>query len=591
MAHHRPGTTAWIVCAVAAALAGVARGEVERVGTESGSGITIEIEGWAGINTPATGRRTGLIPLDVSITNDSPATRTWTFAPDSSFGSRRAPVPSASLTVPEGGTGRTTLFVEVDEQGDLYLTVKGHGVTNGEQMLRVESPSERWARLSDQQASLGPSVGQSREVLASRAGRPTDLDVTPLDMTRAPGDWRGWSAFHTIVITAAEWRALPAAARKAALDWTLLGGRLVVLTKPDEEPPAGLLPGRRQDREAVRGGKAIVAPWTDERIPPGQITRYGGEFAAVDMYINDSTADDVRYGFPRDGWFTTLTKRFGPRTLPVTPILLFLAVFGLVAGPLNVWVLAGRGRRSRMFWTTPAISLAATALLLALIFLRDGVGGEGVRRVLAILDPDRATMGVIQEQFSRTGVLLGSSFPIREPSWMHPIGKKRNDVPLVENDGAVRSGGWFRSRSDQAFVLQAARPSRARIEFQPPAAASAAPSIVSSVEVPLRRAFVIDDDGRYWRADDIGTGERKALQPAERADFERWFGEFTADAGPVRRRALDNVKAGRGRAFAEADRPARLAIETLGSIRWVDDRALVVCPVTTETQAATEPAP
>jgi hypothetical protein len=131
-------------------------------------------------------------------------------------------------------------------------------------------------------------------------------------------------------------------------------------------------------------------------------------------------------------------------------------------------VFAGRGRPSRIFWTTPVISLVATAFLLGLMFFRDGVGGSGARRTLVLLDPDRNSMAVLQEQFSRTGILLGRSFPIREPSWMLPqptdtfamstTGMSRSAGSFIEVNDERRTGDWFSSRSDQAFTLQAVRP-------------------------------------------------------------------------------------------------------------------------------------
>jgi len=583
--YRRRHSAQWFACVVAASIGGVARAEVERVGTDPASGITIEIEGWAGIRTPATGREAGLVPLDVTITNLSPADHAWTIGPDERFGSPRGPLPAATIAVPAGGTGRATFYVDVDRGGDTYLAVKGHAVSGGMSLVSVASrpsppnPSSEadWRRTY---------VGQSKRVLAARAGTTADRDAVPLDMSRAPRDWRGWAAFQTILVTDAEWRALPADARKAALEWITLGGRLVVFATPGGEPLAGLPTGGLGDGGPFRVGEATIVWHDGAPITEQEIARHNVGRPRIDAYASEvSGLDDD--GLPGGGpaqiggyGFANLIALFGPRTLPVAAILAFLAVFGLVAGPLNVMVIAGPGRRSRMFWTTPAISLVATAFLLGLMFLRDGVGGAGARRVLTILDPAASTTAVIQEQFSRTGVLLGSTFPVREPSWMHPLADTADGEPLVEVDGAARSGGWFRSRSDQAYLLEAVRPSRARIEFVARDGAAGLPAVVSSVDVPLRRVFVIDDEGLYWQTIDVGTGERKALQPTDRANFDQWLKDHTDDAGPVRQHAIDRARNRRGCAFAETDRPGRLAIDTLGSIRWIDDLGLIVCPVT-----------
>jgi len=582
----RPWTT--LVACLAVAWTGItARAEVERVNTEPGSGITIEIEGWAGIGTPASGRDTGLVPLEVTITNASPAAHVWTIGPDERFGRHNRPLPTATLAVPAGGTGRTTLFIAVDLIGSQMLAVQGHAVVGGASLVNL---SENPMPGSDPEeiAAFRVARGQSKRVLAARAGRPADVTYVPLDMARAPTDWRGWSAFRKVLLTADEWAAMSAGGRKAALEWVSLGGHLVVFAAQRDEPRADLPAGLHGGGKWFAGEVKLVS-WDGTVITEETMSAVGvgpnGMSASLATYHGQSDGIPMHgrgYGMVHDsGWapgFGALADMFGPRTLPVAAILAFLAVFGIVAGPLNVMVFAGPGRRARMFWTTPAISLAATIFLLALMFLRDGVGGAGARRVLAMLDPARNSMAVVQEQFSRTGVLFGSSFPIREPAWMHPLMDVGGDEPLVEIDGATRSGGWFRSRSDQAYVVEAVRPSRARIEFVPRPDAAGLPAVVSSVEVPLRRVFVIDAEGLFWQGLDVGTGEKKPLQPADAADYDTWFDGLVADAGPLRKQALVAVRGLRGHAFAESDRPAKVAVQTLPAIRWIDDRAVFVCP-------------
>ena len=47
-----------------------------------------------------------------------------------------------------------------------------------------------------------------------------------------------------------------------------------------------------------------------------------------------------------------------------------------------------------------------------------------------------------------------------------------------------------------------------------------------------------------------------------------------------RNAALEAVRDRRGHAYAEASEAAAVAVETLGSIRWIDDKAVFVGPVT-----------
>jgi len=88
----------------------------------------------------------------------------------------------------------------------------------------------------------------------------------------------------------------------------------------------------------------------------------------------------------------------------------FILIFALVVGPLNLFVFASGKNRPRLFWTTPLISLIGAGLLAALMIVQDGFGGTGARTTLAVLLPQDKKMAVIQEQVSRTGILLGQPF-------------------------------------------------------------------------------------------------------------------------------------------------------------------------------------
>ena len=579
---------------LALALAAVGRAEVEVLHTDPASGIKVEVEGWTGLGTPANGREVGLIPVTVTITNGSPADHAWTVTPDRMWsygGYAAAAMPSARVAVPAGATGRATLFIgsPIGFAGHEMFQVSGHGVSSSFHVDRSQSK----ARYGGSSVSTMLESGISKEVQAAQ-GSPFakyTLWGNPLDMTRATEDWRGWSAFRNLLLTEAEWRGLAGGARKALQDWVATGGRAGVLVADravERLDGMGLPKAGPDGRRRIGAGEVVVVPWDGQVLQAAEVGKFlgGGRRSTQELLeayhpASSGNIGDMS-GVVAGGWepgFGRLFDRFGVRSLPVVPILAFLAVFGLVAGPLNVMVLAGKGRRSRIFWTTPLISLAATGFLLALMFLRDGVGGVGARRVLGLIAPEQTVMAVIQEEFSRTGVLLGTAFPIAEPAWLQPLGHRDSQTELLEIDGRTRQGDWFRSRSDQAVLAAAGRPSRARIEVRGGAEGRPA-EVISSIEVPLERVFIIDEDGNYWTADDVGTGEKKTLAASDAAAYARWCDTLAADAGPVRRAAFDAVRNLRGHAYATSRQAQRVAVATLGSIRWADERADFAGPFT-----------
>jgi hypothetical protein len=563
---------------VGASLAAASRAEIETIATESGSRVAIEVEGWTGLHSVTTGRDAGLIPVTVTITNGTTAEHTWSVASDERFGRLPGVSPSARITVPAGGTAKTTLFVgcAVDGGGHSQLRVSGYAVND---TVFID------CRAAEQSGSGSTAMfpsGLSKDVQAAQgdAFEHFTLSGNPLDMTRAPEDWRGWSAFRSMLMAEGEWRSLAGGRRKAMLDWISTGGRVGVLVKeptPERLDGMGIPASGPDTRRRLGAGEVVVVPWDGKTLSAQAVNafRAGGRSSTATLLENYQPEGGAGW----DDGFGRLAYVFGDRSLPVGWILGFLTLFGIVAGPVNVMVLAGKGRRSRMFWTTPLISLAATVFLLLLMFMRDGVGGAGARRVLGLLAPEQNTMSIIQEQFSRTGVLLGSSFPILEPSWLEPIDKRDWNDRFAEVNGRTRQGDWFRSRSDQAYLAVAVRPSRARLEVVG-GADDTPPAVLSSIEVPLDKVFVIDEEGRYWTAEGVGTGQKKPLQASDAETYQRWFESLLADAGAVRRDALDPLRNIRGHAYASSSEAGKVAVKTLGAIRWVDERADFVGPFT-----------
>lgn len=278
--------------------------------------------------------------------------------------------------------------------------------------------------------------------------------------------------------------------------------------------------------------------------------------------------------------------------MQMTLMVLFMVVFAVLVGPVNLFVFAGPTRRHRLFWTTPLLSVAGSLVLLLIMFFSDGTGGSGVRLSVGVMVPELDRVIVRQEQICRTGVLLASAFPVAEPSMMTQLVLKRSrnsvfdteEHLMLHEDATQRSGDWFRSRSVQAHALQTVRASRGEVRFR---ASGETPSVVSSLEVPLSRVWVVDEKGDTWIASDVGPGERKNLQKSATPFAQLVWSERALPplAGPLLKDALAEVQRLKaGYVIAEVERAAvsRLAVATLDSIQWNEDHAFIVGPYVVE---------
>jgi len=575
--------------------------------------ISVEATGWLGVTriNPAVGN--GVVPVTLRVVNGGTRPGVVTVAADDGGWSTGQSVvlPRTEIRVPAGETVAKTLFIdpgmslESNASSPTQTPIIQFNSRNSGQRVDVRI-AFNWAFNA---LAAGASVGvpapdgtppdapqeqaTARRVYTAAANaalRPEGAAWPPatgpaeaiIDLAAAPDDWRGYTALREIVITDDDWTTIPAGTRRALEAWVGLGGLLLVVTDQGDAERLerlGLPRASGDGRRRVGAGEVMV-------VPPDEATWNA-------LHGRGGPVADARPPAIRPGvWWSpsSFGSRAGlaPRTIPFIPILVFLGAFALLAGPFNIMVLAGKGRPARIFWTTPVISLGATAALLALMFLRDGVGGDGARQTLALLDPDRNAAYVLQQQVSRTGVLLGNACPIRETSWMHPVANagdgststlRQGTSRYAEVDDTRRTGAWFQSRSDQTYTLQTVRSSRGRLAL---AGTPDAPEIVSSIDTPLSRVVLLDAAGKAWRCESLGTGERKALSPATPLDLDAVRRELSTDASPDMSVAVDRLFGVPGVAWAEAAAPAEVAIATLDAIRWKHDKAWFVAPLDAE---------
>lgn len=251
-----------------------------------------------------------------------------------------------------------------------------------------------------------------------------------------------------------------------------------------------------------------------------------------------------------------------------------------MVGPINLFVFAKKGERHRLFITTPLISLAASLLLIITIIIQDGFGGKGHRLLLMEVRADENKAYIIQEQVSRTGVLLKNSFETSESTLISPVVlaqsrwtrvtdsyKSSNSYTVnLGKKGLKAEGDWFQSRSVHGHLLQTLRPSRGKISLlnQSP---SQAPTLTSSFDFDLDTVFYQDPDSVWWKSDTLPKAKPTAFKASSREEFNLWFKKHQA-------RFVKNQSDKMKLLTLQADRfytftPHAKATETYSGIKWL----------------------
>ena len=413
-----------------------------------------------------------------------------------------------------------------------------------------------------------------------------------------PEDWRGLSGFDALMITMPEWLSLKPGQRLAVTQWVRLGGQLDVYASADGVASALGIPTDAQHQ--VSNGKAQVLPWNGSNLG-AQVTvdRYWDidkrEHALCSGYSSHSGGSPATRK-PQWG----LLKSLGTRSFASWQAIVFLVIFGILVGPVNLFVLAPQGKRHKLFFTTPLLSVGASLLMVAVFLLQDGIGGIGARLVVIHVVPEEAAAYITQEQASRAGMLLGSGFELKQPALIEPLAlpempwvklnnTKNSQSAKLSQEGSQRGGNYFQSRAEQGQILHAVISTRARLELKGGLPADAAPEIISALSFTLDTLFYVDARGLVWRAEQpLGAGQQvKLVHSDEYALKQSWSEIARLSEGRITqpinhttaRSTFFTPTTARSTFFATASQAPGFTLDTLPSIRWNQDHVALFGPV------------
>ena len=395
-------------------------------------------------------------------------------------------------------------------------------------------------------------------------------------------DWRAYSGYDACLLTEIEWEDLPVGAKTALLKWNRMGGALFIYTRDSSTTLATLTidkEGTGQRSADLGWGTIRLKPLPrDGLLPPDETVKM--VLDSVNL-TGGNRLNNLRNNFRRS-W--PLQAAFGSKTAHIIFFIFILIIFGILVGPVNLFVFARAGRRHKLFITTPIISLGASAILVVLILFQDGLGGRGQRIILHEVGPDN-TAYLSQEQIARTGVLLNTSFTTSDHGYLSPVmiansrwarvtldnegGRSRYNVALEEN-GLKVTGDWFQSRSEHGHIFETIRPSRGRINL---VSTGSAPVVNSTFEFPLETLFYRDAKGDLWRAEDVQQGRNTTLDSVTSALFDGWFKSEAARFAAKNKVRLNLMETRSIRFFATSSEAP--GIDTLGSLNWSETRTFL----------------
>ena len=542
----------------------------------------------------------GFFPVRVEIRSQAPGSLTWnvrcrsnidTYGSYGFRGRRRSSAEGMirsefSVTCPAGEERKIDLLIPVHNlggdrsidiqcsTGDGSRSLGGHfGESSGKYAIGI---SQDFAQRFKSKVSAAYSrLGTSSTRRSYRSSSPSGMNGL-IDVARMPEDWRAYSGYDVIVLTRVEWVTLGPGVKLALDQWIRSGGNFILLNEESGEVP-GFENSSSSDGLGLRN-----------RMDCGpDYKKFEGEaFKKIIIGGGGSRGELILGDYDRGDW--DVGNALGRRTRSKAFLLFALIVFAIVVGPVNLFFWANNNRRHRLFVTTPIISIVASLLLVGFIVIRDGFGGDGARAIaIEVGGPDDKSAIILQEQFSRSGILFSAGFELDGDSVLSPLVPPVTDLNRQDSvnstgsfnlafeqtkEGWDLNGNLFQSRSEQAQLLRAVVPSRERLELLP--GNSDSPRLVSSFSYPLTDVFYQDGEGEIWKAPGISPGETVTLSASSSvSDRNSGVSEAISRFGASHRKKLGKLLV-RPNSFVALATEAP-SIATHSSIDWMESPTLI----------------
>ncbi len=481
----------------------------------------------------------GFLPVEISIKNKSKED-TWefTFKDSDRYTARNINI-KLPITVNEKETYRAWHYIPISIDSSFSIEVSSsNDFESYYRFIDSGYASNRPFTLVSE--TIGSPIWRELETRLSGGVRGSLVEFSAM-----PADIRAWMGVKSAWMSLVEWEQLRKAQQDVIHQWILAGGNLYIVSSQNvlsDGDPYNLIPAMGEGL----GGVSHIA---------------SNENAIIDRIVLSQTDGLYRHFFEIGNAYinTPEYQDIVGLEFPLATVILFLLIFGILIGPVNLLKLADRERRHRLFWTVPLLSVGASITLFLIIILSDGTGGKGMRHGLVLLDSHNNHQWVFEQHISRTGLLLSRSFDLKEETVLAVEENKKQ----LSIEGEYYSGDWFSSRSLQDMYLQRSETTRTELMFD-----SNSGEILSSIDAAFDHVFLIDERGDYWELVGLNKGQKTMMSASKENKFNVWMKNLVVSESLKRQvRQLGNTP-GYFYAYSNNTNDSALS-DTLDSIDWL----------------------
>lgn len=346
-------------------------------------------------------------------------------------------------------------------------------------------------------SGAGPSGAAS-----GRGGAFVSVSRAEVEADAWPDDWLFFAAFDAVALASADVPRLPGPALEALVRYAECGGQVIIFG--DATPPKGW-EARTPERDEF--GARYPVGFGSWAIRP-MLT------ATADAAWANDLQNRLRESRDRHPTLSTqLSPAFALQQarIPLKAAALTIALFAVLAGPLNLAFVICRQRRLWLLWTTPLLGVLFSLAVIGVFVLGEGVRSRGVLQAVTLLNEGtrRATTLAIEGLYCplppRGGVTYDGDWQVT------PLGTadERLSRELDLSAGQCFRRGWVRSRLPAGFALRGSRHAAERLPLRREGDALVA---VNGLGAPIERLAVADSAGQLWAARDLAPGAEARLE-------------------------------------------------------------------------------